>query len=445
MKRVWKFAPVAALALAGAVGCNDFLRGGELSEDPNRPQTATNRQLFVGIQSAMSALLASDLARITQLYSQQFSGEIGQYKDEYEYGITESTTNGFNTGLYTGGGLVDIRKLQANTLAAGDSLFLGIAQIQEALLIGTAADLFGDIVYSEALQGIANPKLDEQLSVYDAVQTLLDQAIVNLSRTGPTNVGPGAADLAYAGSRTKYTRLAHTLKARYYLHTAEVRADAYGKALIEARLGLQSSADDYVAVFSGSSGEQNFYYQFTQVEREGYFVPNEFFVNLLESRNDPRRDEYFDEDGTDLSEERAAPDFSQPLVTAAENLLIQAEAAYRTGAIGEAVTALTAARALAGLGASSATSGTALLQEILTEKYIATFQSFEAFNDYKRTCFPNLTPTVTGRKIPARFFYDTNERQTNTNIANLTQPTRNDNDPANTTVLDGSGAACLGQ
>ena len=81
----------------------------------------------------------------------------------------------------------------------------------------------------------------------------------------------------------------------------------------------------------------------------------------------------------------------------------------------------------------------------MEEKYIALFQNIEVWNDYKRTCFPNLAPTVASLKIPARLPYDTNERQTNTNIPPAEdQPTRNDNDPANATS-DGTGQACRGQ
>jgi hypothetical protein len=89
--------------------------------------------------------------------------------------------------------------------------------------------------------------------------------------------------------------------------------------------------------------------------------------------------------------------------------------------------------------------GQALLREILTEKYVALFQSLEVWNDYKRTCFPNLEPVVEGQKVPVRLFYDTSERQTNTSIPDpAAQPFRNRNDPANPTS-DATGAACLGQ
>ena len=120
--------------------------------------------------------------------------------------ISEQTTNGFHQALYLGGGLVDIRKLEAQTPAAHDSVFLGIAQVMEALLMGTGRRLFGDLIYTHALTGEPNPPLDPQLAVYDSVQTLLSRAITNLARTGPTNFGPGDADLAYGGDPAEWTR-----------------------------------------------------------------------------------------------------------------------------------------------------------------------------------------------------------------------------------------------
>jgi len=444
---IWtRLAPAALLCFAGAAGCSDFLSGGELSVDPNRPTTATNTQRFVGAQSALWAELQSDPARIAGLLTQQFIGGNIQYQAIYTYDFTDQTTNGFNTALYTTGGLVDLRKLQAGARALNDRTMLGIAQAMEALLMGTGADLFGDLPYSEALKGTPNPRLDPQLEVYDAVQALLSEAITNLqSRTG-SDIGPLGADLAYGGDPDKWLRLAHTLRARFYLHTAEVRPAAYAQALAEARQGILDPADDFSAHYSGSLNEQNFWYQFGVVQRPGYLVPNEQFLALLQSRDDPRLGDYFNEDQSDISGARLAPNYTQPIATAAETRLIWAEAAYRTGDEGTARAQLDAARALAGLGPeATALAGRPLLAEILTEKYIAMYQNLEVWNDYKRTCTPNLAPAVEGKRIPARLYYDAAEQQTNTSIPVPTQqPTRNANDPANA-VSDATGAACLGQ
>lgn len=457
MKTAKRFALLGVLAIAGAAGaCNNFLTGGELSTDPNRPTSGTPQARFEATQPSLWALLSSDLARITDVWVQHLEGINFQYTSVNIYVHDETTTGGFHAGLYTGGGLVDLREIESESRASGDSLMLGQAQVVEAFMIGTGADLFGDLVYSQALTNTPNPTLDNQLDVYDAVQTLLSDAITNnLPATGPTNFGAGSSDLVYGGNAAQWILLAHTLKARFYLHTAEVRPAAYAQALTEAQAGITSPADDYKAIWSGSLNEQNFWYQFFINQRHGYIVPNPFFVNMLTSMSDPRANEYFNPAHDDLSDTRLAPDFSQPLVTAQEDLLIWAEAAYRTGATGPALTELNAAIAAAAsvcssergtacvIPASSA-SGPALLRAILTEKYIAMFQNLEAYNDYKRTCFPNLTPTVPGLIIPARFFYDTSERQTDTNIPDpAAQPTRNANDPAN--VTDDFGVACKGQ
>jgi hypothetical protein len=447
MNKYWRSISIAGLVLVSVTGCKDWLTCGECINDPNRPTTATNTQLFVGVQSNITALMGSDMARVTDMFAQQFSGGLQQYLSlDQTYEVSEQTTNGFHTSLYAGGGLVDVRKLEAGARAAKDSLFLGIAEVQEAMLMGTGADLFGDLVYSQALTGKANPPLDKQMDIYDSIQSLLDDAIKNLATNAPGNAGPGAADLVYGGDPTKWTKLAHTLKARFYLHTAEVRGlPAYTSALNEAKLGITDPADNFVGVFSGASGQQNFYYQFDLggAARGGYLIPNQGFVQLLQSRGDPRLNQYFDPARDDLSDARLSPSFTQPFITANEDLLIWAESAFRTGDQATALVELNDARALAGLGPEVA-AGTTLLTEILTEKYIAEFQTIEAWNDYKRTCWPNLTPNSTTKKIPARLPYDANERQTDTNIpALIDQPIRNQNDPANPT--DPTGAICKGQ
>jgi hypothetical protein len=449
MKTAFRILVLGAVLLLTA-GCNDYLTGGALTTDPNRPVIATNRQLFVGIEANLWGTWGGDPARSTGIFAQQWTGAQSQYQSNIQsYQITEDNTNGLYAGLYGGGGLVDIRKLEAGTLAVNDTLFLGVAQVFEGALMGTGADLFGDIVYSEALLGTPNPVLDDQLTVYDAIQTLLSQAIVNLTARGVTNIGPGDADLTYGGDPLLFTAMAHTLKARFFMHTAEVRPAAYAQALAEAKLGIANDAGTYVGRFFNSSGQQNFYFQFEiTAGRHGYVVPNVNFVALLDARNDPRRLDYFNVIGDDLSDTRLLPDFAQPYVSYDENTLIWAEAAFRTGDQVTALLKLNEERANHGLPPETV-SGNALLVEILTEKYIATFQlGEEAFNDYNRTCFPNLVPTgTTPGPIPARFYYDASERQTDTNIP---QPgtgvntLKNRDNPPNATS-DGTGAACLGQ
>ena len=453
MIKPWKIAPVTALALLGVVACSgDFLSGGQLNNDPNRPGVASAQQLFTGAQSNVWAIWGSDLARVTGMWVQQFQGLISQYVSLYQYEHDETTTGGFHQGLYSGGGLVDLKKADSLAVKANDKHMLGVGQIMEGALMGTGADLFGDLVYSQALQGKTNPTLDKQQAVYDSVQKVLSAGIANMASNNPTDIGPGAYDLNYAGDPTAWTKFAHTLKARFYMHTGKVDGTAaYTAALAEAKLGLDNPSIDYKGVFNATpQAETNFYFQFNgPAGRGGYMGIDPQFVNLLVSRSDPRLPDYIDTTANYVSSTRNAPAYAQTYVSTAENLLIWSEAAYRTGDPVTALVQLNNARALAGLGpdVAAAAGGQALLTEILTEEYINDFQlGEEAWNLYKRTCFPNFTPTVSTLKIPRRFYYDSGERQTNTNIPSTGSGVNgsfNQLDPS-ATNSDGGGA-CLGQ
>ena len=453
MIKTWKIAPVAALALIGVVSCKgDFLSGGQLSNDPNRPGVASAQQLFTGAQSNLWSIWGSDLARVTGMWVQQFQGLISQYVSLYEYAHDETTTGGFHQGLYGGGGLIDLKKADSLAIKANDKHMLGVSQILEGAIIGSGADLFGDLVYNQALQGKTNPTLDKQQTVYDSVQKVLSAGIANMASNNPTDIGPGAYDLNYNGDPAAWTKFAHTLKARFYMHTAKVGgATSYLAALAEAKKGLDSPTIDYKGVFSAVPlAQTNFYYQFNgPAGRGGYMGIDSQFVNLLVTRNDPRISDYIDTTANYVSTARGTANYAQTYVSTAENLLIWSEAAYRTGDQATALVQLNNARNLAGLGpdVAAAAGGQALLTEILTEEYINDFQlGEEAWNLYKRTCFPNITPTVASLKIPRRFYYDTGERQTNTNIPSAgagVNGSFNQLDP--TAATSDGGGACLGQ
>ena len=444
---------IAVAATVVSVGGCNFLTGGEASSDPNRQVVATSNQYFVATQEQLWAFWGSDMARVTGILAQQFHGIANQYGAlEARYSHDPGTTNGSHAALYTSGGLVDIKKLQTASRVVGDSLYLGIAQIEEGALMGTGADIFGDLVYKQALQGIPNPVLDDQFAVYDSVQQVLSAGIANINRDVPGNAGPGDADLVYGGDPVSWTAMAHTLKARFYMHTGEVRGvPAYQSALAEAQQGISSDAGNYVGAFTQVASETNFYFQFHGPAGRGGDLSTASTLNtLLETRNDPRRTQYFSLTSNPewLSATRGAKDFQQPYVTYDENTLIWAEAAYRTGDQVTALAKLNEERTNNGLSAE-VLAGQPLLNEILIEKYIVDFQlGEEAWNDYKRTCTPNLVPTApAGTTIPGRMYYDAPEQNTDTNIPAVDQGVngiRNKNDPPNATS-DGTGAACLGQ
>src|SRR5579871_258593 len=91
----------------------------------------------------------------------------------------------------------------------GQYVHAGIAKVMKAYTMITLVDVFGDIPYSEANQGVTipNPKLDKGADVYAAALALLDSAIIELalpvsSTAKPTN------DIFYNGDAASWITLA---------------------------------------------------------------------------------------------------------------------------------------------------------------------------------------------------------------------------------------------
>jgi len=449
VKTQLKGAICAAALLVVAAGCNNFLKGGDLTKDPNNPLNATPKQFFGSVQSNLWEIQTSDLARLTTLWMQQAVGVARQQLGVYDYtGVTEGTFDGQFAAAYGGGGILDLRKIDSISIALGDSLSLGVSKVVESWMIGTNADIWGDIPYSQADSFFIYPQpvLDPQQAVYDHIQTNLSEAIVELQ--SGIGVGPEETDLVYGGDPQKWTELAHTLKARFFLHTAEMLGTpAYASALAEAAQGISSNDGDYIANFSGSqAGESNPWWQFVDANgttgRNGDLIATgSFLENLMSTTHDPRFSDYFHPgslDTYDFSPVRENPVYPQPFVTYNENLLIMAEAQVQTGAAGAALTSLNTERAAWSIATPWHSAftvpavGSATLAAIMNEKYIVLFQNIETWNDYKRTCVPHLTPIndTRGGVIPGRLLYPLGERQTNTNVPPVnSQPARNWNDP----------------
>src|ERR1700694_3485679 len=376
---------IAGFILASfSAGCKgDFLSGPKLTTDPNKQQeTRTPDQYFVPIQANTWFLNERPITRVAAIWHQQMAGVQRQFSSVDIYSQGEADLPGEWSSFYTGGGILDAHKLQNQVSALGDRRYLGISKIYEAWLIGTAADVWGDVPYSEADGTVLTPKLDKQMTVYAAVETLLSSAITDLS--AGVGAGPGSADLVYAGSSSKWIDFAHTMKARYFLHQAELTPSNYASALAEAQLGIKKG-NDYLAFHSTLPAESNLWYQFQVVDRSGYMLAGEALVDTLKNRADPRLPLYYAKNGagqyvgskpgqnldataSDLSDVRLAPDFRQPLVTWRENQLIIAEAASKTGDDATALTALNAVKADVGVP-PVVLAGVALYAAIMTEKW----------------------------------------------------------------------------
>lgn len=452
MKRYIRSAALAATIPVLVAGCGDnFLKCADCITSPNAPTSATSTQRLVAVQAKLTQFFNGNLARVVSMWTQQMAGTGGQYQSQDLY-VLDGGSGDFSMP-YTGGGLIDLRSIEAISGAAGDKTFVGIAEVIEGWEMGTLADIWGDVPYSQAAKAdsFPTPAYDPQQQVYDRVLATLDQGIADLN--AGVGAGPGNAELVYRGNAALWLQLAHTLKARFYLHLAEQDPSNYANALTEANQGISSNAADYLTAQTSNANEQNDWYQFMLTgTRTGFERAGKYQVDLLKSLGDPRLAEYYQMavGATDyigatpgqglegnmatVSAKRLAPDYRQPLVTYNENLLIKAEALFHAGNSQAALDTLNFERAAWATTtpwhssiALTPVTGTVTLADIMREKYITLFQNVEAWNDYKRTCLPALVPANGAASLPGRMLYTNSERQTNPNVP--ADPVLNWNDP----------------
>ncbi|MDP9206882.1 MAG: SusD/RagB family nutrient-binding outer membrane lipoprotein [Gemmatimonadota bacterium] len=433
--------------VAGLSGCSSFLDADKAVADPNAPTVATVNQLLSGIEANIFGQQEGPVAMLICEWMQQCAGTAGRFVEvQGTYTITNNSFDGSFSSIYTAGGLLAIKDAEARADAIPDKQYKGVLEVLEAMNMLFGADNWGSIPYREAVVS-TTPAFDPQLQIYDDLLALLTQAIADLNGSGN---GPGAYDLVYAGDKVKWIQAAHTLRARIYLHLAEVRGvSQYALARTEAQAGISAPANDWKTLHSEATSERNMWLQFQLTSFGQDLVAGSRLVQIMKAQNDPRLPDYFGTNSTGgyggydvatqqtvgepspiANSNRNVPTFGQPIITYDENQLILAETAFRAGDIGNAAIALNNVRARYGKSLIPAPT----LADIMTEKYIALFQNIEYWNDYKRTCLPVLTPALGRSVVPGRIPYGFTEVQTNTNTPPDPGPTlntgRNANDPA---------------
>jgi len=413
----------------------------EINKDPDAVTEVPLKLLLPSIEVRMAYTLGGqDVAGVTAMWTQQAQGVARQSGVINSYNFTEADVNNLWGSMYDGG-MMDAYQL-INQATEEAPHYKGIGQVLMALWLGNATDLFGDIPYSTAFNGEENlaPTYDTQEQIYATIQSLLDEAITNLSSTN--NLISVEGDYFFDGDPSKWLRVAYTLKARYALHLSERNGTTALDEVInivESGNAMQGNSDDLAFEFGESTTENNPVYQFS--DQRGDMRNGPVFFAALQADNDPREIIYEAIGGQEIYYggiyygDRTSP---VDLCTYTELMFMAAEAYNRTGddanATASLIAAVTAninkymgldntydATAAAWLAAKVAAWNITppTLEEIMTQKWIALYLSPEAYVDYRRTGFPNLTP-VTGTSIPSRFPYPTDERLYNPNTPNAT-------------------------
>ena len=466
-------AVLAAVALA-ATACQTDLTG--LNVDPNSPSIdtpppagtiftsamrVTNQRIGgATYQLSMMELLAQHVAQVQYVDEDRFVYRVG------------NIANFFDQPYFFD--LMDYQQVVQIGTAAKDANIWGPAKVMQQYVYQSMTDTWGDIPYSEALQGMTGPikpKYDAQKDIYYAMLKALTEASAAMGTGGSL----GSSDPVYAGDAAKWKKFSNALRARMAMRLQKAdaaKATAELAAAFAAPGGLlTSNADNAKIAWPGDAVYDN-PWAATMATRDDHRM-GKTLMDVMLTLADPRIPFYAQptvsdptkyvglQNGLDnatansffnstsrpgtmfypgktaygtygTSAGRTTPTY---MMTFAEQSFIQAEAANR------GIGGLNAAQAKgfydAGVtasitqwGGSSAEAAAYLAQaavaykggaegltQILTQKWIALFsQGGEAWSDWRRTGVPSTIaagPKALATTMPRRMQYSTTEQSVN--------------------------------
>lgn len=417
------------LALLVSVSSCDF---GDTNVDPARLDDATVDLVLPSGIAHLGYSRGAIAGRNPGIIMQYFEGTDAQQLGYTQYNFPANTMNNlWGFGMYAGA-MKDFNFIMERTNPEVEGSinaphYNAIAKILMANSLGMLTQFFGDIPYSDAFQGAegnVTPEYDTQEEIYATIQRLLDEGIAQLAQD-PGLVAPASDDLIYGGDPELWTRAAWAMKARYYMHLSK-KGEANVQAALAAAQNAFTSVDQgaYVPFEAAQSGANPFW-QFEN-QRPGTLIVAPFFRNLMEG--DPRRAVIFGPARGGFGLQNGfwtTMDSPVKLINYPEVKFIEAEAQFRLGNTAQATTALEEAVranfAELGLSGQGYSPGTASIATIINEKYKALYPQSQAWVDYRRTGFPNITPNPVieeglnpSQVIPRRFIYPVDELNYNT-------------------------------
>lgn len=449
------FGTVAATVLVAYSSCKKVDDFGDLNRNPNATTEPITAALFTNVIANLGNNLVWDqggVNTVSGLYAQFFSET--QYTEASRYAKPTFNFDGYYSGpLYDLQNIINYNRDQATASKAatfGSSANqIAIARILKARYFKMLTDVWGDIPYSQALKGSGLPSYDPQQQIYTDLIKELKEAVDQFDN-GPTVQG----DILFNGNTAAWKRYANSLRLLIALQLSKANA-AMGKTEFQAALShpagvIETNSQNATINYPGGNYRNPFYNYYEVTQRRDYAV-SKTVTDRLTNTNDPRINAFTTtkvgfpygltrENAVSFANQNSnwtfimAPQWRRAdaplsIMTAANIWLARAEAAFK-GWISESVATdymtgiqrsleqwnVYNAGTFATYMAQSSvalTSGTEL-EKIATQEWITWFPNgVEAWNVWRRTSYPSLTPAPGQAAIPRRFPYGPNEYNLN--------------------------------
>lgn len=283
----------------GQVGCTDGFQ--ELNTNPNASSPSNfNISYFIpssqrNHMSSMSGYSGALLfqAGWAQILASTTSGAANYYSNADKYVQSTNTTSyqasSWNNS-YTGAARAqEVIKVLGNDPERVN--LVSAAKIMRVLNLSYISDIYGDIPYSEALQGeegIRLPKYDRQEVAYAGMLAELEGALLAFDASKP---GIGADASNYAGNIEKWKRFGYSLMLKMAMRMTKVN-ESLAKTWAEKAIAggtMASVDDDYVLDGDPATGYSNSNATSLITPADYYQTKwSKTFIDFLDANDDPR-------------------------------------------------------------------------------------------------------------------------------------------------------------
>src|SRR5205085_8062806 len=209
-----------AAVMVIATSCDDFL---DINTNPNKPTAVTPNLVLP--QALAGTALALNAYNSYGMQIGGYAANAGGYGGFNETVSYAYTPNNYNTGA---GGLWGITYdnledyqyvLEQTDGDAANLYFNAAARIMKAYDFQLLVDTYGNIPYTDALQGseMLTPTYDDAAGIYPKLADELDKAMADIHTGLEAAVSPiplGDNDIVFGGDMTSWIQLANTIKLR---------------------------------------------------------------------------------------------------------------------------------------------------------------------------------------------------------------------------------------
>lgn len=304
----FRYAALAVTALAAA-GCSKFL---DVNVSPNNPISVQPTVQLPTITIGTAFLVGNTLGRDADLFIQHYAGIANQPFAEDKYAISGNYDNEWRNDLY-GNNLNGAQTLIASTQGTNPA-YSGIAKLIKAYNFALATDMWGDVPYSQALQGLTviHPVFDKQQDIYEGtngVQSLFDlvrEGLSDLDKATALPVGSvapvpsGADDFVYKGDLTKWRKVGYMLLLKFANTVSKkdpvLAAKVINEVLAKGPDGsaaIYANTEDFAVPFGTAVGNTNPFYSYNVTNRPNDQMASTRFLDSLAAYKDPRLPKYF--------------------------------------------------------------------------------------------------------------------------------------------------------